>query len=314
MKRITKAVKIAIGPTSCYRLSHHRACEGTHGASKRPIFVVFMLLFSGFWSVSHAAERCPDKPKNLRAAKRLATRLYKKGIAHYQAGRYKKAEHTFKCTQKILPADLTLYWIGRTSQKLGKHRTALDIFLTLEENPPKILDKADLKQRIAELGKLTSGDLSTDEPDKKDPHEVSGSKSRKGNKKKAHVDTESNKANLRAQSKRERNMEIGSWTTWSAGAVLILTGTILGSLAIHDQRKIENAADGVYWDSELEKRYERRQNLVPGSWVCISLGIGAVAAGTLLYFLRGKEKKEKLTTWQLTPLKGGAMASMQLKY
>ena len=314
MKRIAQTIKTAIGPTFWCRLVHHRADEGSHGVSKSTLVVFFVLLVSGFWSVSHAAEKCPEKPKNINAAKRLATRLYKKGIAHYQAGRYKKAEHTFKCTQRILPADLTLYWIGRTSQKLGKHRTALDIFLTLEENPPKVLDKADLKRRIAQLGEITSGDLSSDKTHKKDPHEISGSKSGKDKKKKAHADARSKEANLRAQSRRERNMEIGSWTTWSAGAVLILTGTILGSLAIHDQRKIENATDGVYWDSELENRYERRQNLVPGSWVCISLGIGAVAAGTLLYFLRGKEKKEKLTTWQLTPLKGGAMAGMQLKY
>lgn len=314
MKRIANAVKTAIAPTSWYRLRHHRADKGALGVLKSPLFVFLLLLFSSFWSVSHAAEKCPEKPKNLRAAKKLATRLYKKGIAHYRAGRYKRAEHTFKCTQRILPADLTLYWIGRTSQKLGKHRTALDIFLALEENPPKVLDKEDLTRRIAELAKKTSGDLSSNEPNKKDPHKVPGSKSRKDRKKKAHADTESNEANLRARSRRERSMEIGTWTTWSAGAVLILTGTVLGSLAIHDQRKIENAADGVYWDSELEKRYERRQNLVPGSWVCISLGIGAVAAGTLLYFLRGKEKKEKLTTWQLTPLKGGAMAGMELKY
>ncbi len=284
----------------------------------------FFVVWIPAFNLSAAADwerKCPPKPHDIREARKLASRLYRTGITHYKRGRYDEAENYFLCTQYVLPAVLTKYWIGRVAEKLGKYEEALNVYLEVEKDPPKVVDVDDLKRRILRLGDRVGEGLGVDDqPDSMKKGGPDGDDESPSVNDKDKYDQEKGDPGKRvfheaALYRRYRSMEIAAWTTWSAGAVMILTGTVLGSLALHDQRKIENAADGVYWDSGLEKRYERRQGLVPGAWVCIGFGIAAVASGTILYLFGRREIKDVPTArLQMMPLKGGAAAGVRLRY
>ena len=116
-------------------------------------FLLTALLGAAWPRPASAAASCPESPKGEKAKRKLANRLYKEGIRSFKAGKYRKAYRAFKCTQRIIPASLTIFWIGRCAQKLGDYHRAARAFEKVLEDPPSVVDVERLKKRIRMLRK-----------------------------------------------------------------------------------------------------------------------------------------------------------------
>jgi hypothetical protein len=290
------------------------------------IFVAFSstVVLGGVWSQpAAAAPACPKSPTNEKAKRKLANRLYKEGIRSFKAGRYKKAYRAFRCTQKIIPASLTMFWIGRCAQKLGDYGRAARAFERVLEEPPSVVDVDELKKRIrmlrkkAGLGKASGrqgarrGGRSKGRRSRAHPRGRAGARGKgRAGRRLGHGAKQKHSEERR---RKRKWMRIGAWSSWSASAALIIAATAMGSVALHDRTKIENASDGTWWDPKLEDRYQRRPGLVAGTWVCFGLAAGAAAAGTVLYLLSSKEE-ESQTTVSVVPLEKGGMAGVRVQY
>ena len=268
-----------------------------------------------------SAVNCPERPSDEKAARKMASRLYRSGVEAFKQGRYKKAKRFFTCTQRILPAGLTRYWIGRCAEKLGELRQALEILSAVAQNPPRVVDKAKLESRIVRLRKRVEAKSRT-RGSRTSRKTRRARRSRRGSGK---AGGHGQKKSTPDEKRRERLfwMRISGWASWGLGAAFLITGTVLGSVVIHDQRELENATDGKYWDPALERRYDRRKSLAPGAWVCLGLGIGAAVAGTVLYFLSRDDSEEKAdkdrsrgaqVVPQIAPLPGGGVAGVTIRY
>lgn len=265
--------------------------------------LILLLLFSVATAGNAAASSvtCPPKPDTRKAAIKLANQFYRKGIKAFKQKQYERAHQAFTCAQKTLPANLTLFWIGRCAARMGRKHEALQAFEKVLKKPPQVVDTQKLKKRVAALRRRIGAAKPRPRPRPRPHRTPSKSKPRQ------------------ADGLRTKIMRISTWACWGLGAALLITGTALGSVALHDQSKLENASDGTWWDPGLEKRYERRPALMAGTWVSFGLGAAAVATGTILYFVNRSESKEKQsvapkTTVSLIPTRKGALAGVRLEY
>ena len=227
---------------------------------------------------------CPPRPASRLKARKLAGRWYKKGIKLYKQKAFRLAHDAFVCTESILPAGLTRYWIARSAQDSGLLEEALGLFEQLAKRPPAPVTRKEILGRIAVLkDRLAARKLAI--------QKQRGSVTRQGRAGQGKAGEQQHGVAGGALGGRpRRRFEAVSWALWGAGAGLLLTAVALGTVAGVDQRAMENAKDGTWWSPGLDRRYARRNGLLAGTYTLLGAGLLAAAAGTALYFLgrRGK--------------------------
>ncbi len=224
---------------------------------------------------------CPARPASRARARALAGRWYKSGIRLYKQKKYVRAHEAFVCTQKILPAGLTQYWIARSAQDAGLVEEALAIFRRLVHRPPAPVKRSELEARISAIETKVETTHPRDSGSKQSSG--AGAGEHKGSGRKLDL----------PPPRPKRRFETVSWALWGTGAGLLLAGVALGVVVAVDQHAVESASDGTWW-SDLDKRYERRNGLLAGTWTLVGAGVLAAAAGTALYFLGRPSRREKV--------------------
>jgi hypothetical protein len=111
--------------------------------------------------------------------------------------------------------------------------------------------------------------------------------------------------------KKRKTYTIAGWVATAVGTALVATGIGLGIQMAVDKKKIEDPAEGTGWYPDLKKRYDRHDSLQVGTGVCVGLGAGALVAGTVLLFLRPKEKPTPTAVRiEPSPAAGGAVVNV----
>jgi len=220
-----------------------------------------------------------------------------KAIRLYRSGRFREAMDTFICTNEVLPANLTTYWIGRSAQDAGLIQPALDAFRQIREHPPAAVTRQELDRRIFGLvQRLVAARVAA--------------QARRGTKNsKAHK----NAAGVGGQRSRRTTMKLAAWVLWGVSAGFLAVSAAVGGVAAYDQRRLEHPSDGTWWDPAMQRRYDRRRALLSVTWTSLGVGVLAAAAGTALYVL-GRKPERQITRVMVTPTRRGVMTSMSLQF
>lgn len=276
------------------------------------IFLVlfcFLFMNSGLTLTAYAKKSdsetgfsCPSRPEDLKKARELAAFWYNTGLESYRAEDFNKAVSAFECAQSILPVRLTRYWIARSKEDAGQKRGALKIYQELLVDAPPEVKKSELRQRINLLKEKVSRESSvpkdTDEKQKQPP---SGKEADTGKKPRRAL--------------KRRNYTILGWASIGVGAALTILGTSFGIAYGIDKKKIEDAPAGTPWNPDLKKRYDRMDEFKTTTAVCLGLGLGTLAAGTLLLLLRPKEEhQEEKVSISITPSHRGVLAGFSTEF
>ncbi len=209
------------------------------------------------------ASDCPPRPKSKATARALARRWYKRAVTLYRAGRIQEAHRAFRCTQAILPAGLTAYWLGRTAQELERWKEATAIFEKLVERPPEPVTREEIRRRL----------------------EVVRARMRREAARRRPVPRAAVRATGRRAAASVSGVRIGSWTLVGLSGLLLATAAATGGVLLADERALEGASDGTWWSPGLSERYDRRTPLLVTTWVSLGVGLLSAAAATALFLL-----------------------------
>lgn len=100
---------------------------------------------------------------------------------------------------------------------------------------------------------------------------------------------------------RSRKERIG-WIAVATGAAFVITGSILGGIALRRDRQLEERCDdGMCKESDVEY-IEGRDHLAVSSSVFIGLGIAAAVTGTVFIMVGQKERLKKSDTTRMNSL------------
>jgi len=205
---------------------------------------------------------------------------------------------TFICTNEVLPAPLTTYWVGRSAQDAGLIQPALDAFRQVREHPPAAVTRKELDRRIFALKQR----LATAQ---------AAAKTAQGTKNgKTHKDGAGSVGRRRSV---RSTMKLAAWVLWGVSAGFVAVSAAVGGVAAYDQRRLEHPSDGTWWDPAMQRRYDRRKALLAVTWTSLGVGVLAAAAGTALYFL-GRKPERQTSRVLIVPTRHGVMTSMTVPF
>lgn len=254
-----------------------------------PFFLAVLLLPA--WPAR--AVSCPSRPADPGESRKLASRMYRRGLGLFDLGRYQDALRFFQCANRLVPASLTRYWIARSAEAVGRHRLALRAYRSLLPHPPAAVSHAELKQRICNMKKrLASARRRPSRPVPRLP--PPGSRP------------------ITPALKRHRTLRLAGWSALGAGIALLIAGGVAGGIYLRNRNDFENPGDNVYWDPDGIELQMRLKNLSIVSWTLMGAGAAAVIAGGVLLFLgRTRERGPRVG---VAPLPGGGWVSLSLSY
>ena len=237
--------------------------------------LVAVTLVAGGSGPRAAPARCPSRPRTRSAARSLARKWYRRAVQLYKQGRVREAHDAFVCTQSLLPAGLTAYWVGRTAQELGRWEEAKRVLSQLLDHPPEPVTREELKRRLEEIDAALAARRRRQVP----REAVAVRKPRAAG----------------APGPRTARYRAVFWALVGVSGAMLTTALVTGGLALADQRALENAEDGTWWSPGLQARYDRRTPLLVTTWVSLGVGLLSATAATALFLLDRARPRERLS-------------------
>lgn len=173
---------------------------------------------------------------------------YQKGADHYAAERYAEAVTEFKIAYDLSKRPAILYNLARAEEKLGHEEAAIDYlqrYLVLapdSEDAPAVRAEISARQRAladAQARKQAEADAEA-----------------------ARKQAEENAR--RAEEERKKASRLPTWpayAAWGVGGAVLLTGIILGGVAVKTADDVSNNHSGGGFDKLLESRGQNCQDL-----------------------------------------------------
>jgi tetratricopeptide (TPR) repeat protein len=111
-----------------------------------------------------------------------------------------------------------------------------------------------------------------------------------------------------------RKLQLAGLVTGGAGLALVITGVVLGISASGAREDLEDAArEGAVWGPEYEDLDAKRKRNTALSAVSLTLGIGAIATGGILFFL-GTRQNHRAVEVMPTVEPAGARVTLRVRF
>lgn len=248
---------------------------------------------------------CPGIPPTLQESRLLARGWFLKGVGFYNKKNYALALTAFQCTQKLLPARLTKYWIGRSAESEKKYKLALEVYTSLLSAPPRAVTVEELKRRIAEIKPKVPPEPRKPvvRPSPVPRPVVVPLRPRVVTRPVAPM------VKTTVVTRRARLFRILGWVGVGTAAAFLGAGVGMGVILALDRRKIEKATPGTWWDPDLQKRADRKDALTIGMAVSVGAAAALATGATVLLIL--SRKKERAASVSVVPWQGGGVAVVQ---
>lgn len=244
----------------------------------------------------------PDDEK-----KAKAKAAYEKGLGHYNLGEFDLAIAAFKEAYAISNAPGLLFNVAQSYRLKKDYEQASYFYTTYLRLKPEAANRADVEARLEEMEKMI------EEQKKLQNSPPSGTLSPDGSvsSKEPTVTTVVNQpvAPTPEGGVPPATLMTAGLATGGAGAALLITGVIFGSLASSAQSDIEDLqAMGGVWDADAQSKYDagKRNNAI--AIITYIAGGAALATGGTLYVL-GMMKKKRMSA-SVSPSAAGTTASI----
>lgn len=238
-----------------------------------------------------AAQPGPEEdPFDPEAQIERARQAFERGRRAYETGDLQVALDAFREAHRLTGAPDLLYNIASVADRLGLDREALDAYERYLSQRPDSEDRPRVEERIASLrARVASGAPQPTSP--ADPEPTSEPtppepvlppqpvRQRRGIERPTGTSSPEPRAGGRG---------VAPWVVASAGAVAVIGGAVLLSLALADVDAVESAPDGSAW-SAFEARAERAPLLSGAGIGLASAGLVAIGVGVVWALLGGED-------------------------
>jgi tetratricopeptide (TPR) repeat protein len=228
------------------------------------------------------------------AKKAEAKALYEKGLSHYNLGEFDLAIAAFRKSYEISQAPGLLFNIAQSFRLKKDYEQAVYFYTTYLRLKPDAPNRADVEARLQEMQEAieeqkkqpTKAPIGTIPPE--GGSATTTTTATTTTKPDEQKDTPTEETGVPA-----KTLITAGYITAGAGAALVITGVIFGSMASSAEKDLNNlSSDHGTWTQEQQDKYDagKRNNTI--AIVSFIAGGAAVATGATLFVL-GTMKKSK---------------------
>lgn len=247
--------------------------------------------------------------------KAKAKAAYDKGLSHYNLGEFDSAITEFKEAYSLSSAPGLLFNIAQSYRLKKDYEQATYFYTTYLRLKPDAPNREDVEARLKEMDELIKQQK---EMDAKKP---TGVISPDGSGTTGGTTTTTTTTGTTGIEKEKPQPEGGvppktlitaGYATAGAGAALVITGVIFGSLARSNEKDLNQLSSAMgTWSQDAQDKYDagNRDNKI--AIVTLIVGGAAVVTGGTLWFLgTSKQKRESAESVAIVPTTKGATVAV----
>lgn len=275
---------------------------------KKHLAIALMLVTAAQPALAQPAPPQPQPATTEDAKKAEAKALYEKGLSHYNLGEFDQAIEAFRKSYALTNAPGLLFNIAQAFRLKKDYEQAVYFYQTYLRLKPDAPNRADVEARIKEM------EEAIEEQKKQATKPPVGTMSPEGGTTTTTTTTTTTAAPTgtttttdtgEADGAKAQTLITAGYVTGGAGAALLITGAIFGSMAKSAEKDLEKlGSDQGTWTQEQQDKYDagKRNNTI--AIVSFVAGGAALATGATL-FIMGQMKKSK-TSVAVVPTTQGA--------
>lgn len=249
----------------------------------------------------------PTTPDDEAAKKAKAKAAYDRGLSHYNLGEFDAAITEFKDAYAISSAPGLLFNIAQSYRLKKDYEQATYFYTTYLRLKPDAPNREDVEARLKEMDELLKQQK---EMDAKKP---TGVISPEGGTTGGNPTTTTTTGTTGIEKEKPqpeggvppKSLITAGYATAGAGAALLITGAVFGSMARSNQNDLNKlSTDMGTWSADAQSKYDagKRDNTI--AIVSFIVGGAAVVTGGTLWFL-GTQKKKRMESVAIVPTAKG---------